>query len=248
MSGTLADGGSLHNSLLAEPEGSSALSVSNPIVLNAGSGALRVPSMPVSGGPQSQSLRKAPGIRHALLLKMLPLLIINLFFSILVWINVGCLGSFLRTAVYCDSTDLPEPNDSPNWSGSAQCTDRDLVLNEATTQGGYMGAAGSLVSVISVPFLGSVSDFYGRRWLSVLSASSYLFYFLVFWLSTAFYRPVFWPTLLITTTIQSAMSAWGALSSASAADLSGEVSHTTRNSYGGKHIYVLPYVCLNMIE
>lgn len=63
-------------------------------------------------------------------------------------------------------------------------------MKQATTQGGYLAAAGALISVVFVSFLGAVSDVFGRKWLSVLSMSAYLFYFGILWLSTWIYKPV----------------------------------------------------------
>ena len=98
----------------------------------------------------SDGTERNPSIPTKSLAKnMWPLLLINFLYMVLVWVNIGCTGnsldmlkkrataicfytftgSFLRTAIYCQSPIPPEPNSSIDWSGSAHCSDRTYVLN-----------------------------------------------------------------------------------------------------------------------
>eukprot|EP00516_Mucochytrium_quahogii_P007339 CAMPEP_0203764344 /NCGR_PEP_ID=MMETSP0098-20131031/17626_1 /ASSEMBLY_ACC=CAM_ASM_000208 /TAXON_ID=96639 /ORGANISM=" , Strain NY0313808BC1" /LENGTH=531 /DNA_ID=CAMNT_0050660171 /DNA_START=192 /DNA_END=1787 /DNA_ORIENTATION=+ len=71
---------------------------------------------------------------------------------------------FIRTTIECDSTIEATLPANPLWSGSAHCTDLDIVAREAQLLKGVSEGLDQGAHCLLLPALGHAIDCFGRRW------------------------------------------------------------------------------------
>jgi len=114
--------------------------------------------------------------------KIKAILALNFFFWTLNWVDCDLVFGFWRSLVVCHHDSPAKPPDSPDWSGSLYCTDKDFVVDKMTS----FSASAILIIYITRSFsmiaMGAFADAYGRRkaiimsWVGWVSFGAFMWY------------------------------------------------------------------------